>query len=181
MRISRHHHMAMELCPNSEASPQGIRGITPLQEAPPRGLRGITSWPWGTTTTPRGITSFRWGTTMKLLLRGSMELRPTDEAPPRPLTTRVMELYPTHTLYMFHPPNQEFAHHINIMYNRQVIQLMFFNSYPIKQHTIPFSNSHINHGIILYPPSKACRSDKQVTHGGSFNNCTQNCLQPRSS
>jgi len=72
----------------------------------------------------------------ELLLRGSMELRPTNEAPPRSLTTRVMELYPTHTLYMFHPPNQEFSHNINIMYNRQVIQLMLFNSYPIKQHTI---------------------------------------------
>ena len=33
-----------------------------------------------------------------------MGLRPTDEAPPRALTTRVMELRPTHTLYMFHQP-----------------------------------------------------------------------------
>jgi len=113
--------VAVELCPSSEALPRGLRGIIPLQDAPPRDLRGITSWPLGTTTTPRGITSFRRGTTMKLPLRGSMELRPTDEAPPRPLTTRVMELYPTHTLYVFHPPNQEFAHHINIRYNRQVI------------------------------------------------------------
>ena len=45
IRISRHHHVAVELCPSSEASPRGLRGITPLQEAPPRGLRGITPWP----------------------------------------------------------------------------------------------------------------------------------------
>jgi len=36
-----------------------------------------------------------------------MELRLTDEAPPRVLTTRVMELSPTHTLYMSHQPNQK--------------------------------------------------------------------------
>jgi len=44
IRISRHHHVAVELCPTSEASPRGLRGITPLQEASPRGLRGIMSW-----------------------------------------------------------------------------------------------------------------------------------------
>jgi len=45
IRKMRHHHKAVELRPNNEASPRGLRGITPLQEAPPRGLRGITSWP----------------------------------------------------------------------------------------------------------------------------------------
>jgi len=43
-----------------------------------------------------------------LPLRGSMELRPTDEAPPRSLTTRVMELCPTHALNMFNPPIKNF-------------------------------------------------------------------------
>ena len=41
----RLHHEAVELCPSSEASARGLRGITPLQEAPPCGLRGIMSWP----------------------------------------------------------------------------------------------------------------------------------------
>ena len=85
---------------------------------------------------------------MKLPLRGPMELRPTDEASPRSLTTRVMELYPTHTLYISHPPIKNF-HNINIMHRQQFMQLMPSNSYPIKQHTISISNSHINHGIIL--------------------------------
>jgi len=96
----RHHHQTVELRPSSEASPRGLRGITSLHEAPPRDLREITSWPWGTTTIPRGITSLcwgttmsyhpevhgiksnRWGTTIDSPPRGSMELRPYDEAPP---------------------------------------------------------------------------------------------------
>jgi len=45
IRIMRHHHVAVELCPSNEVSPRGLHGIIPLQEAPPRGLRGITPWP----------------------------------------------------------------------------------------------------------------------------------------
>jgi len=33
IRIMRHHHKIVELSPSSEASPRGLRGITPLQEA----------------------------------------------------------------------------------------------------------------------------------------------------
>jgi len=39
-----------------------------------------------------------------LPLRGSMELCPNDEVSLGSLTTRVMELCPTHPLNMFHPP-----------------------------------------------------------------------------
>jgi len=107
IHIMRHHHVAVKLCPSNEVWPRDLHGIIPLQEAPPRGLRGITSWPWGTTT----ILAWNYVLMLRhhrgLPLRGSMGLRPTDEVPPRDLTTRVMELRPTHTLYMFHPPNQE--------------------------------------------------------------------------
>jgi len=43
-----------------------------------------------------------------LPLRGSMELCQIDEAPPRSLITRVMELFPTHTLNIFLPPINNF-------------------------------------------------------------------------
>ena len=43
--------------------------------------------------------------------RRPMELRPTDEAPPRSLTTRVVELCPTRILYMFHPPIKNFPYY----------------------------------------------------------------------
>jgi len=80
----------MELGPSNEASPRDLHGIIPLQEAPPRGH------PWNYALALRHHQG--------LPLRGSMELRPTYEAPPRSLTTRVMELCPTHPLNMFHPP-----------------------------------------------------------------------------
>jgi len=47
-----------------------------------------------------------------------MGLRPTDEAPPRALATRVMELSPTHTLFMFHHQSKS-SLNTNIMYNNQ--------------------------------------------------------------
>jgi len=72
----RHHHQTVELRPNSEASPRGLRKITSLHDAPPRDLCGFTSWPWGTTTIP------------------PVELRPYVEAPPWTLTSRFVGLSP---------------------------------------------------------------------------------------
>ena len=96
IRTTRHHHEIVELCPSSEA--------------PPQGLCEITSWPWGTTTIP----SWNYVLTLRhyheLSLGGSMGLRSLDEAPTWALTMKVMELRPTHTLSMFHQPLIEFSY-----------------------------------------------------------------------
>ena len=147
IRILRHHHVAVELCPSNKASPRGLRGIIPFQEAPPCGLHGITPWPLGITT----ILTWNYVLMLRqhqgLPLRRSMESRPTDEAPPRALTTRVMELRPTHTLYMF--TNQlEGSHNTNIMSKQPIIQFMLSNSCTMKQYIIFTPTSYINHDII---------------------------------
>ena len=150
IRISRHHHVAVELCPSSEESSRGLRGNYTL-------TGGTTTWPsWNYALALRHHHDPPWNYVLlsrhhqELSLRGSMELRPADEAPPRSLTTRVLELCPTHTLYMPHPPIKNF-HNINIMYEQQIMKLMPSNSYPTRQHTISTSNSHINHGNIPQP------------------------------
>jgi len=96
--------VTVELGPSNEASPRGLHGIIPLQEAPPR------DHPWNYALALRHHHDPPWNYVLLsrhhqgLPLRGSMELRPTYEAPPRSLTTKVMELCLTHPLNMFHPP-----------------------------------------------------------------------------
>jgi len=151
----RHHHEAFtELHPYKRHHHVAYVELRPGLETPPRYSRGITSLSQGTTVNPHlevhGIKSNSWGTTGNSSLEGSTKLCPIDEAPPWALTTRVMELRPTHTLNMFHQPIRS-SYNTNIMYNNPIMQLMLSNSYNIQQHTIPTATSYINHGIIPQP------------------------------
>jgi len=133
----RHHHEAFaKLHPYQRHHHVAYVELRLGLEAPPRYSRGITS--------------LSRGTTVNSSLKGSTELCPLDEAPPWALTTRVMELRPTHTLNMFHQPIRS-SHNTNIMYNNPIMQLMLSNSYNIQQHIIPTATSYINHGIIPQP------------------------------
>jgi len=111
-----------------------------------------------------------------------MGLRPLGEAPPWAIATRVMELRPTQTLYMFHQPIRKFPSILIscwyvFVYKQPIIQLIVPNSYTIKQYLIFISTSYSNHGIIPQTFSnKAFRSSKQATTSVNHsNNSTKTC------
>ena len=75
IRIMRHHHVAVELCPNNEASPRDLRKITLT--------RGTTTWP-----------SWNYVLALRHHHDTRVELRPYVEAPPWTPTMRFIELSP---------------------------------------------------------------------------------------
>jgi len=140
LALRHHHDTRVELRPYVKAPPW--TPITRFMKLSPIGKA-----PLGTPIRKvHGITSNRWGATKSSHYK-------SHGITPYPHFIRVP---PTH--------QSGSSHNINIMYKQQFIQLMLSNSCPTKQHTISISNSHINHGIIPYPPSKAFKSDKLVTH-----------------
>jgi len=94
-----------------------------------------------------------------------MELRPTDEAPPGALTTRVIELRPTHTLYMS-PTKSERSHDTNNMHKQPIILFMLSNSHTTKQCITFTSTPYNNQGIIPQTIYVRCpnQANKQPHH-----------------
>jgi len=162
MRKLRHHHKTVELCLSNEASPRGLRGITSLHEAPPWGLHGITSWPWGTTMWPLWNYVLTLRHHRELLLGGSMELRPLDDAPPWAPTVRVIGLRPTHTLFVFHQPIIGFPC-ISIS-----CQYIYKTNYPSICHTNLMPNTlisnHTNQLFHAYPHTSYIKWSTLTNH-----------------